>query len=89
MRPRRIILFANVAAAPPRAGCKNNTFKIAAARYGVARRKKRVAIMGASGYVGRNLKRVASSRHPNVELVPVSRDGLAGLYSRHRIYDFP
>ena len=54
----------------------------------MARRKKRIAIMGASGYVGRNLKRVASSRYPNVELVPVSRDGLAGLYSGHRIYDF-
>ena len=52
----------------------------------MAKNKKKVAVMGASGYVGRHLVRAASSEH-RIESVIIRRDGLASLYSPHDIID--
>lgn len=55
-------------------------------RHLVAKNKKKVAVMGAGGYVGRHLVRAMSSRH-RVEPVIIPRDGLAPLYSQHDMTD--
>lgn len=49
--------------------------------------KKKVAVMGAGGYVGRHLVRAMSSGRGAVEPIIIPRDGLAPLYDRHDILD--
>ena len=41
---------------------------------------KKITVMGTSGYVGSNLRRVAEAAYPHVEIVPLARHDLAPLY---------